>query len=75
MEDDKEGQSKGGSNGLINEEDKKLIAQIGKSICKTKIGLKQGTGFFCKIPFPSEDSLLPVFMTNNHIINNDLLEQ
>ena len=30
MEDNKEGQSKGGSNDLINEEDKKLIFQFRK---------------------------------------------
>ena len=75
MEGNKEGLSKGCSNEIINEKDKKLIEQLGKSICKIKIGIIQGTGFFCKIPFPSEDSLLPVFMTNNHIINNELLKQ
>ena len=29
-----------------------------------------GTGFFCKIPFPDEYHLLPVLITNNHIIND-----
>ena len=41
-----------------------------KSICKIKCP-KQGfgTGFFCKIPFPNEFNLLPVLITNNHVLN------
>ena len=48
---------------------KKIIEQMEKNICKIKIGKEQGTGFFCKIPFPDKDNMLPVFITNNHIIN------
>ena len=48
---------------------KKIIEQMEKDICKIKIGKEQGTGFFCKIPFPDKDNMLPVFITNNHIIN------
>ena len=35
----------------------------------------QGTGFFCKIPFPTREKLLPVLIMNNHIINQDLLHK
>ena len=51
-----------------------ILNQMNKNICmiKTENG-KQGTGFFCKIPFPNKENLLPVLMTNNHIINQDLL--
>ena len=35
--------------------------------------MKKGTGFFCKIPFPDLNNMLPVFITNNHIIGRDLL--
>ena len=41
-----------------------------KSICKIKcpkVGF--GTGFFCKIPFPNEFNLLPVLITNNHVLD------
>ena len=48
---------------------KKILEQMEKNICKIKIGEEQGTGFFCKIPFPTKENLLPVFVTNNHIIN------
>ena len=44
-----------------------------KNICKIKIGNKQGTGFFCKIPIPNKNEMLPVFITNNHIINEKIL--
>ena len=36
---------------------------------------EKGTGFFCKIPFPDKDELLPVLITTNHIINESYLAQ
>jgi len=34
---------------------------------------EKGTGFFCSIPFPDENNLLKVLITNNHILNeNDI---
>ena len=51
----------------------KIIEQMRKNICKIKIGNEQGTGFFCKIPFPNKENMLPVFITNNHIINKKIL--
>ena len=52
---------------------KKIIEQMEKNICKLNIGKNQGTGFFCIIPFPNKNKMLPVLITNNHIINSDLL--
>ena len=46
-----------------------------KYIFKIKIGQTQGTGFFCKIPFPDKDNILPVLITNNHIINKNILNR
>ena len=46
---------------------------MAKNICKIKIKGQQGTGFFCKIPFPDKDNMLSVFITNNHIINKEIL--
>jgi len=46
-----------------------------KNICKIKIGNEQGTGFFCKIPFPNKDNMIPVFITNNHVINDKILKK
>ena len=50
-----------------------IIEQMERNICKINIGMNQGTGFFCKIPFPNENNMLPVLITNNHIINSDIL--
>ena len=44
-----------------------------KYICKIKANKKQGTGFFTKLPFPNEKNMLPVLITNNHIIGNEFL--
>ena len=54
----------------------KILEQMKKSICKIKLingGI--GTGFFCKIPFPTADNMYPVLITNNHVINEELLKQ
>ena len=52
---------------------KNIIEQMEKNIFKIKIGLEQGSGFFCKIPFPTKENLLPVLITNNHVINENIL--
>ena len=52
---------------------KEIISQMKKNICKIKIKENQGTGFFCKIPFPDKNNMLKVVMTNNHVINEDIL--
>ena len=52
-----------------------IIEQMKKDVCKIKIDNSQGTGFFCKIPFPTRQKMLPVLITNNHIIDEKILEQ
>jgi len=49
--------------------------QLESKICKIKTqDNKTGTGFFIKIPFPDKFHLLPVLITNNHILGDtDLL--
>ena len=39
-----------------------------KCVCKITIDKEKGTGFFCKIPFPDKNNMIPVFITNNHVI-------
>ena len=46
-----------------------------RNICKINIGANQGTGFFTKIPIPNQNKLLPVLITNNHIINKEILNK
>ena len=53
----------------------KIIEQMKSCVCKinTENGQK-GTGFFCKIPFPDFEHLLPILITNNHVIDEPILE-
>ena len=49
---------------------KKIFNQMNKCVCKLYNGC-EGTGFFTKIPY--NNKLLPILITNNHIINeNDI---
>ena len=52
---------------------KKIIFQMENCICQiySKNG-ERGTGFFCKIPF--NNNLLPVLITNNHVLNEKDIE-
>ena len=52
----------------------KIMEQMKRYICKINITEDNiGTGFFCKIPFPDKNNMLPVFITNNHVIDEKLL--
>ena len=57
------------------ESTKKIIEQMERTLCKINIQQIKGSGFLCKIPFPDRNNLLPVLITNNHIINKDILYQ
>ena len=52
----------------------KIVEQMKNNVCKINLldGTK-GTGFFCKIPY--NNKILPAFITNNHVINEDILER
>ena len=73
MEKNKESILIGYPNVIPYESHNKIKEQMEKDICKITISNIQGTGFFCKIPFPDQSNMLPVFITNNHIINKDIL--
>ena len=46
-----------------------LNEYIQNQVCKIlKDNGVKGTGFFCKIPY--ENNLLPVLITNNHVLNS-----
>ena len=53
----------------------KIIEQMKKNICKIILDQIQGTGFFCKIPFPDHNKMLPVLMTSSHVINEEFLNK
>ena len=73
MEEEKESFLIGYPKPISYDCNKKILEQMEKNIFKIKIGDEQGTGFFCKIPFPNKENMLPVLMTNNHIINENIL--
>jgi len=73
MTENKESMLRGYPNVISYDCSKKIIKQIERNICKIVIGAEKGTGFFCRIPFPDLNNTLPVFITNNHIINKELL--
>ena len=50
---------------------KLILFQMENCICKIYQKEGNGTGFFCKIPFPDKNNLLSVLITNNHILNEE----
>ena len=63
----------------LNEISEELSESIKDCICKIILGDEKFTGLLLKIPFPEgnseEENLLPVLMTNNHIINEEILNK
>ena len=53
---------------------KLILSQMENCICKIYQNNKKGTGFFCKIPFPDNNNLLNVLITNNHVLNEKDIE-
>ena len=48
---------------------KNIQKYMDNSICFTQLNpIGHGTGFFCKIPFPYPCHLLPVLITNEHVL-------
>ena len=54
---------------------KVILSQMKNSICKIcKTDGFKGSGFFCKIPLTKNDKYIHVFITNNHLINQEYLD-
>ena len=52
---------------------KKILDQMQNCICQIKNMKGKGTGFFCKIP--GENGEMLVLMTNNHLIDEEILKK
>jgi hypothetical protein len=73
MEDKiEEGLIKGSMDIISIDKTEIILEQMKKSICKIN-GKKKGTGFFCKIAY--NNKLIPVLMTNYHIIDDNYIEK
>ena len=60
---------------LQNEQFNKINEKIEKCLFKIiNINNKNNIGFLCKIPFPDENNLLSVLITNNIILNENKIE-
>jgi len=54
----------------------KIIYQMKNNVCRINVSNgNKGTGFLCKIPYPDKNNLLKVLITNNHVINEAILEK
>ena len=59
---------------LFIEGTEKILYQMKNNICKICLGDgSKGTGFFCKIPLEKKKDFIPVFITNNHIIDENFM--
>ena len=62
----------GGLPPLTTTQNKMILSQLEKTVCKIhKSDGTKASGFLCRIPFPDKNRLLPVLITNNHILNKD----
>ena len=75
MEEIKEKKIEGYPNTISYQCTKTIINQMENCICKFSNGIEQGTGFFCKIQIPNDENELGVFITNNHVINEEMLNK
>ena len=58
------------------ESTEKIIEQMRNNVCKINLlDETKGTGFFCKIPYDKKNNLLKVLITNNHVINANILKK
>jgi len=61
---------------LTSESIEVILSQMKKNICKIYMDDgSTGTGFFCKIPYPNKSLLIPVLVTNNHLIDDSHLRK
>ena len=61
-------------NPISFEQTKKILEQMENYICKIIIDKDtKGTGFLCKIPLHGDNKLTPVLITNNNVINDNIL--
>ena len=67
-----EGEIKGAIEPVTLKQTEKIVNQMNKSVCKIKMNIKSGTGFFCKLNLIKEK--IPVLITNFHIINDNYIK-
>ena len=66
---DNEAKIKGSPDSISLEQIKNIYHQMNNCVCNIILGDTAGTGFFCKIPFPDQNNLLPALVTVNHVLD------
>ena len=67
---------KGSTNPIFLEGAETIISQMKKCVCKINLSNgQQNTGFFCKSPYPDQAHLLPLLITCNFIIGEELFKE
>ena len=66
---DNEAKIKGSPDSITLEQIKNIYHQMNNCVCNIILGNSTGTGFFCKIPFPDQNNLLPALVTVNHVLD------
>lgn len=65
-----------GPSPMSSDQTKVILSQLDNCICKVyKSENETGTGFFCLLPNPDICHLLPVLITNNHVLNEEDLKK
>ena len=64
-----------GSSESLSQEKLNTIFEQMKCVCKIIEGNSEGTGFFCRIPFPNIYNLCPVLITANHVLDGDKINK
>ena len=57
---------------IFLEETETILNQMKESVCEICLKDGRGTGFFCNIPI-EKDKFISVFITNNHVIKEEIL--
>ena len=53
----------------------KIYDQMGKYVCLVDLNNSKATGFFCNIPLKDKKQYLPVLVTCNHVIDENMLKE
>lgn len=64
-----EARIKGSPDLITHSQIRNIYHQMNNCVCKIIKNEIRGTGFFCKVPFPNQNNLLPALITANHVLD------
>ena len=60
---------------IFLDSNKTIIKLMENRIFKIKFGNKETIGYFCKIPFLNKNNLLSIFIIDNNVLNEEILNK